>query len=180
MKFFNQNADYQELPEKVLGTRSLTNKLSEQLVEAIRRALPDILKQVEEKLNELREELDAMGTPPPASVREKSNFLMALISDFANDYKNTLSGKYVANSKKETTSEEIGKGAVIKGKFRTIFMDFVGDYNCADDYEDDYIKMSIKSHQGDQISGFPSMECFRSLLVPQLAKLKDPIYSVLD
>ena len=88
------------MPEKVLGTRSLTNKLSEQLVEAIRRALPDILKQVEEKLNELREELDAMGTPPPASIREKSNFLMALISDFANDYKNTLSGKYVANSKK--------------------------------------------------------------------------------
>ena len=67
---------------------------------------------------------------------------MTLISDFANDYK---------NSKKETTSEEIGKGAVIKGKFRTIFTDFVGDYNCADDYENDYIKMSIKSHQGDQI-----------------------------
>lgn len=105
---------------------------------------------------------------------------MTLISDFANDYKNTLSGKYVANSKKETTSEEIGKGAVIKGKFRTIFNDYVGDYNCADDYEDDYIKMSIKSHQGDQIAGFPSMECFRSLLVPQLAKLKEPIYSVLD
>lgn len=40
--------------------------------------------------------------------------------------------------------------------------------------------MSIKSHQGDQISGFPSMECFRSLLVPQLHKLKDPIYTVLD
>ena len=60
-----------------------------------------------------------MGTPPPASMREKSNFLMGLISDFANDYKNTLSGKYVANSKNQ--SEEIGKGAVIKGKFRTIF-----------------------------------------------------------
>jgi len=41
-----------------------------------------------------------MGTPPPASVREKSNFLMTLISDFSSDYKNTLSGKYVANSKK--------------------------------------------------------------------------------
>lgn len=56
----------------------------------------------------------------------------------------------------------------------------MGNYNCADDYENDYIKMSIKSHQGDQISGFPSMECFRSLLVPQLHKLKDPIYTVLD
>jgi hypothetical protein len=56
----------------------------------------------------------------------------------------------------------------------------LGDFNCADDYEDEYIKMSIRSHQGDHISGFPSMECFRSLLIPQLAKLKDPISTVLD
>jgi len=33
---------------------------------------------------------------------------------------------------------------------------------------------------GDSISGFPSMECFKSLLVPQIAKLKDPAYTVLD
>ncbi len=104
IKYFNTHPEYQALPESCLGTRSLTTKLSELLVEAIRRSLPDILKQVEDKLNELREELDAMGTPPPASTREKSNFLMTLISDFANDYKNTLSGKYVANSKNQTTS----------------------------------------------------------------------------
>jgi hypothetical protein len=61
-----------------------------------------------------------MGTPPPASNREKSNFLMNLITDFSNDYKNTLSGKYVATAKKEV-QEEIGKGAIIKGKFRSIF-----------------------------------------------------------
>jgi len=46
MKFFNTHAEYQDLPEKTLGTRSLTTKLSELLVEAIRRSLPDILKQV--------------------------------------------------------------------------------------------------------------------------------------
>ena len=33
---------------------------------------------------------------------------------------------------------------------------------------------------GDNISGFPSMECFKSLLIPQLAKLKEPTYTVLD
>jgi len=64
--------------------------------------------------------LEEMGTPPPASGREKSNFLMGLITDFSNDYKNTLSGKYVANSK-TISSEEIGRGAVIKGKFKSIF-----------------------------------------------------------
>jgi sugar-specific transcriptional regulator TrmB len=86
----------------VLGTRSLTSRLSEQLVEAIKRSLPGILKQVEEKLNQLKEELDAMGVPPPASTRERSNFLMNLIAEFANDYKNTLSGRYVANSRNQT------------------------------------------------------------------------------
>ncbi len=78
------------------------------------------MKQIEEKLDELRTELDAMGTPPPASSREKSNYLMQLVADFSNDYKNTLSGKYVANSK-TISSEEIGRGAVIKGKFKSIF-----------------------------------------------------------
>ena len=53
-------------------------------------------------MNDLKEELDDMGVPPPVSSREKSNYLMTLISDFANDYKNTLSGKYVANSKNQT------------------------------------------------------------------------------
>ena len=156
----------------------MTGKLSEQLVEAIKRSLPGILKQVEEKLNGLKEELDDMGVPPPASSREKSNYLMTLIADFASDYKNTLSGRYVASAKNQ---EEIGKGAVIKSKFRNIFNEFMDSkYKCSADYDDDFVKGSLRSHQGDQISGFPSMECFRSLLVPQIAKLKDPIYTTLD
>jgi hypothetical protein len=177
-KFFNEHPEYRDLPDRVLGTRALTNKLSEQLVEAIKRSLPAIMKQCEEKLNELKEELDDMGVPPPVSSREKSNYLMTLIADFANDYKNTLSGRYVANNRNQT--EEIGKGAVIKGKFRNIFKEFMEKYKCSEDYEDEFIKGSLRSHQGDQISGFPSMECFRSLLVPQIAKLKDPTYTTLD
>lgn len=54
MKYFNSHPEYRDLPDTALGTRSLTNKLSDLLVDAIRRSLPDILKQVEDKLNELR------------------------------------------------------------------------------------------------------------------------------
>ena len=57
---------------------------------------------------------------------------------------------------------------------------FPSSFKCSADYDDQYIRNTLKSHQGDEIAGFPSMECFRSLLVPQLAKLKDPIYSTLD
>jgi hypothetical protein len=38
----------------------------------------------------------------------------------------------------------------------------------------------MKSHQGDYISGYFSMECFKSLLVPQISKLKQPVHDVLD
>jgi vacuolar protein sorting-associated protein 1 len=179
IEFFNKHPDYRDLPERYLGTRSLTTKLSEQLVEAIKRSLPEVMRQIEEKLDELNGEQEAMGTPPPASSREKSNFLMQLIADFSNNYKNTLSGKYVANAK-VVSSEEIGKGAIIKGKFKDIFLEFPKSHKCSADYDDEFIKNTLKSHQGDEISGFPSMECFRSLLVPQLAKLKDPAYSTLD
>lgn len=86
-------------------------------------------------MDELRGEVDAMGTPPPASSREKSNFLMQLITDFSSNYRNTLSGKYVANSK-VVSSEEIGKGAVIKGKFKDVFVDFPKTHKCSADYDD--------------------------------------------
>ena len=68
-KVFNEHQSYKDLPERVLGTRSLTNKLSEQLVEGIKRSLPEMMKQIEEKLNDLKEELDDMGVPPPVSSR---------------------------------------------------------------------------------------------------------------
>lgn len=73
---------------------------------------------------------------------------MGLITDFSNDYKNTLSGKYVANAK-TISSEEIGRGAVIKGKFKSIFEAYPSSYKCSADYDDDYIKNTLKSHQGD-------------------------------
>lgn len=179
VQFFSKHPEYKDIPEKYLGTKSLTAKLSELLVEAIKRNLPEMMKQIEEKLDELRVELDSMGVPPPASGREKSNFLMGLITDFSNDYKNTLSGKYVANAK-TISSEEIGRGAVIKGRFKNIFEDFPSSFKCSADYDDEYIRNTLKSHQGDEISGFPSMECFRSLLVPQLSKLNEPTSSTLD
>lgn len=46
VEFFNKHPDYRELPERYIGTRSLTSKLSELLVDAIKRSLPDIMKQI--------------------------------------------------------------------------------------------------------------------------------------
>lgn len=50
MEFFSKISEYRDLTERV-GTKSLTSKLSELLVDAIKRSLPDIMRQIEEKLD---------------------------------------------------------------------------------------------------------------------------------
>jgi hypothetical protein len=71
-----------------------------------------------------------MGVPPPTSIREKSNYLMNLITEFSSDYRNTLSGRYIANSRNQ--GNMTGTGAVIKEKFKNIFEDFTDiNYKCS-------------------------------------------------
>lgn len=58
IEFFEGHPEYRDLSENILGTRSLTLKLSEQLVESIKRSLPEIMKDIETRLDSLRQELD--------------------------------------------------------------------------------------------------------------------------
>jgi hypothetical protein len=46
VEFFAKHADYKDLPERLIGTRSLTSKLSDLLVDAIKRSIPEIIKQI--------------------------------------------------------------------------------------------------------------------------------------
>lgn len=97
--FFKGHADYKTLPEELLGTRSLTHKLSAILKENIVKNLPEIFKEINLRINELQERLDELGTALPSSSREKLNYLMMMIADFTNSFENTLSGRYDAKSK---------------------------------------------------------------------------------
>lgn len=92
---------------------------------------------------------------------------MNMISDFTNSFKNTIAGKYVANSK------AVGAGAKIKEEFKKIYEDYIiSDFKCSKDYSDKEISNAILIHQGDQIDGFPSMDSFLFLMIPQIEKLK--------
>jgi hypothetical protein len=60
---------------------------------------------------------------------------------------------------------------------RRIYEEFTAlDYKCSKDYTDKQIQQSIQIHQGDQIDGFPSMDSFLFLMIPQIEKLKNPAY----
>lgn len=100
---------------------------------------------------------------------------MFMIADFTNSFENTLSGRYDAKSK------AAGGGAKIREDFRTIYEEFLATgYKCSSDYSDEHIDQAIKIHQGDQIEGFPSMDSFLFLMIPQIEKLKLPAEETLE
>ena len=97
-----------------------------------------------------------------------------MINDFTSSFRNAISGRFVANSR------AVGAGAKIKEDFKKIYEDYVAlDYKCSTAYTDKEIQQAIQIHQGDQIDGFPSMDSFLFLMIPQIEKLKMPAYETL-
>ena len=100
---------------------------------------------------------------------------MNMINDFTSSFRNAISGRFVANSR------AVGAGAKIKEDFKKIYEDYVAlDYKCSTAYTDKEIQQAIQIHQGDQIDGFPSMDSFLFLMIPQIEKLKMPAYETLE
>lgn len=137
--------------------------------------MPAIIREITEKVNALEERLRDLGTALPTNSKERVNFLMNMINDFTSSFKNAISGRFVANSR------AVGAGAKIKEDFKKIYEDYVAlDYKCSTAYTDKEIQNAILIHQGDQIDGFPSMDSFLFLMIPQIEKLKMPAYETLE
>jgi hypothetical protein len=59
-----------------------------------------------------------------------------------------LSGNYYYNIK-YVSNEKMTLAAAIKLKFKNILQEFTKDFKCSADYDDNFIKNTIKSQQGD-------------------------------
>jgi hypothetical protein len=98
-----------------------------------------------------------------------------MILDYTTGIKNTISGKYFSGSK------VVGGAAKIREDMKKIYEEYNAlDYKCSEAYTDKQIQQSIQIHQGDQIDGFPSMDSFLFLMIPQIEKLKAPAYDTLE
>lgn len=56
-----------------------------------------------------------------------------------------------------------------------LLVPFTGDYRCTKVITDENINNALLIHEGDSIPGFPSVDAFYYLLLPQLEKLREPI-----
>ena len=96
-EFFKNHPVYSTLPPEVLGCEVLTTKLMKVFFTHIRRFLPEIMKDVGQKIKETEASLRELGPKMPTSQHEKVQLLWQMISEFCNTFKSTIGGKYDAS-----------------------------------------------------------------------------------
>lgn len=136
----------------------------------IKSILPEIQKEIKEKIKHVEDRLKDLGPALPSKRNEKIHLLWNMITDFCSIFRNTISGKY--DPRQGRSRDTIQGGAKIKNYYYKLFREYTGKFSATSDYADFDIEKAIIMHEGDSIPGFPSVDVFIYLLQPQLEKLK--------
>jgi len=92
--YFSTHPVYSTMDSKLLGTDTLTSKLTKVLFTHIKHNLPEITKEIKDKQRDIEERLRDLGPPLPQEGNEKMHLLWNMITDFVTIYKNTITGKF--------------------------------------------------------------------------------------
>jgi len=93
-EYFSKHPVYSSMDPKYLGTKALTAKLSTVLFQHIRNFLPKIIEEIREKINDCEERLKDLGPPMPKDNKEKLHLVWNMITDYTENFKNSIRGKY--------------------------------------------------------------------------------------
>lgn len=180
--YFATHPVYSTMPPNMLGTDILSQKLTKVMFTHIKHNLPEITREIKEKVKDVEERLRDLGPPLPKEGTEKMHLLWNMITDFVTIYKNTITGKFDSKryaSNNPTGKKELSGGAKIKLHFYGLYKQFV-NFNATSEYTDMDIEKAIMLHEGDTIPGFPSVDVFIYLIQPQLEKLREPALDLLQ
>jgi dynamin 1-like protein len=114
------------MPQGLLGTEVLSQKLTKVMFTHIKHNLPEITKEIKDKAKEIEERLRDLGPPLPSDSAEKMHLLWNMITDFVTIYRNTITGKfdtkrYQTNAGGPAGKRELSGGAKIKLHFYNLY-----------------------------------------------------------
>ena len=76
-----------------VGTQTLSNKLTKILYTHIKHNLPEITNEIKERIQEVSDRLNEMGTPLPEEPSEKLQMAWSMVMEFCAAFKNAIAGK---------------------------------------------------------------------------------------
>lgn len=163
------------------GTKTLSDKLTKILYTHIKHNLPDIVKEISERIHEVTERLNELGPAMPEEANEKLQMAWTMVMEFCGRFKNAISGReHVKRNRKEKAGQYQG-GAQIKIMYYHLFKEYsTPDYKVTEEYDDELMSSAIILHEGDSMPGFPSADVFVSLIQPQIEQLRNPSLDLLQ
>jgi hypothetical protein len=87
-----------------VGTSTLSNKLTKILYTHIKVNLPDIAKEISERVTEVSDRLNELGTPLPEEPNEKLQMAWSMVMEFCARFKDAIAGKTLSRKDRKDVS----------------------------------------------------------------------------
>jgi len=180
-QYFAKHPVYSTMGPGYTGTKTLSDKLTKILYTHIKYNLPEIIKEIRERIAEVNERLTELGPAMPEEPNEKMQMAWTMVMEFCARFKNAISGREnIKKQRKERASQYQG-GAQIKIMYYHLLKEYAKpDYKVTQEYDDEFLNNAIILHEGDSMPGFPSADVFVSLIQPQIEQLKSPVSDLLQ
>eukprot|EP00922_Rhytidocystis_sp_ex-Travisia-forbesii_P068479 GHVS01101997.1.p1 GENE.GHVS01101997.1~~GHVS01101997.1.p1 ORF type:complete len:774 (-),score=103.87 GHVS01101997.1:165-2486(-) len=178
-EFFSSHGVYRALTPGLCGVGSLVDKLTKVLFRHIKNFLPEIKREISNKMRCVSGRLQELGEGVPVEVGDRVQLMWSMITDYCGIYKNTIRGKYDKRLQAYFENQDIAGGAHIRVIFNELLEEYV-DAQVTKDMTDYDIDLAIRMHEGDALPGFPSPDTFEYLILPHLRKVHAPVLDTLD
>eukprot|EP00434_Breviolum_minutum_P043798 symbB.v1.2.039059.t1/scaffold6324.1/size19018/2 len=88
--WFDNHRLYNKLPPGMVGTDTLITKLTQILFKHIRRFLPEIKKEINEKKRTVQDRLEELGSGIPVEDHARVQLMWTMVTDYCEMFKNTI------------------------------------------------------------------------------------------
>lgn len=146
------------------GTPFLAKRLNFLLFMHIKNCLPEIKTKISVNIQKYRSELAALG-----DLDLNQNTILALITEFCNDFRLILEGKSF-----EVSSAELNGGARVSFVFHELFFSAINGMDPFDQIRDNDIRTLLYNTSGSSPALFVAPSSFEILIKQQIRRLEEP------
>nr|XP_014030091.1 unnamed protein product [Salmo salar] len=172
LEFFRNHEHFRSLlREEKATTKCLATKLSNALVNEIKKYLPKMSENIKEQMGEVKHLLSQIESGPPLQPAEKRKYLIQVITDF-ND---------------QITQLSKGDIIVVEHLFELMRKEFTEWMECLKNAKSNYHKVVQQvvdeydqKHRGSELPGFTNYRVFQHVVQKLVAELKNPAMMTLQ
>ncbi|CAK63208.1 unnamed protein product (macronuclear) [Paramecium tetraurelia] len=145
--FFAKHPLYSQMPPDIMGTKALIQKLTTILFKHIRASLPQIIREIDQKVQDCEVKLAQLGPGLPRDNKEKMQVIWNMLTEYTENLNNKLRGKFDVKSALQKDTQ-ISGGAQVKLYLNELYNEQSGkNYRVSREYTDREIREAIRLHQ---------------------------------